>query len=800
LILATAVGGGRPVTAHAGRFLRVDPAEASSRPGPPEAQALRFLAAHAGVLGIRDVAKELAAPVARGDIHGWRHLSYAQVHDGVPVLGALLRAHVDPGGALTLVNGTFLADVTVDATAALSSAQAAGVAVDWATARTGRQGLVTASTRLLVFREGLAGRASGPDHLAWEVEVGNGVDVRELVYVDAHDGQVVHRIAGIHEALSRRVYLGSLGSMLQWTEGDPLPAADPDVTNLVVFTGNAYRFYLNAFGRDSYDGAGSVMQSVRLFDDPSCPNAFATGTFTSFCPGVTYDDVVAHEWTHVYTAFTDGLIYEGEPGALNESFSDVFGESVERVNTLSLDPPRTDGHCSAAGLSAVTVQVNAPPAIAGPLLAEDTQFGPRLAATGITANLALVDDGSGDHHGCGPGGVANGGVVSGRAALVLRGGCTFVEKVANAQAVGAVAVVVANNVPGLVAMGGFDPGIVIPSVMITQDDDGRIEARLAAGDAVNVTLRIAGAPLDASDRWVTGEEAGGLRDLWNPTCFNDPGKVSDAALAVCDPDFDSGGVHENSGIPNHAYALLVDGGTFNGTTVTGIGLTKAAHVYFRAMSVYQTPLTDFADHADALEQSCADLVGVDLRDPGTGAPSGQRVTADDCAQVAAAMAAVEMRGPLCGASATTTTTTTSTSSTIARQATTTSTLPARSTTSMPAPPRTFLDDVLQGLSGALETTPLRRHGLRFAFVAPTPGRLRVVATGVVGAATVTVARARLNVRRAGAAILRLRPTRPGRRLLRGSEGAAVALQATFVGTQGELSARRDAFLAKASRP
>ena len=72
----------------------------------------------------------------------------------------------------------------------------------------------------------------------------------------------------------------------------------------------------------------------------------------------------------------------------------------------------------------------------------------------------------------------------------------------------------------------------------------------------------------------------------------------------------SGGVHTNSGVPNHGYALLVDGGTYNGQTVNGIGLTKAAHIYWRAQSVYQTPTTDFADHADALEQSCHDLVGL----------------------------------------------------------------------------------------------------------------------------------------------------------------------------------------------
>ena len=111
----------------------------------------------------------------------------------------------------------------------------------------------------------------------------------------------------------------------------------------------------------------------------------------------------------------------------------------------------------------------------------------------------------------------------------------------------------------------------------------------------------------------------------------------------CTPD-DNGGVLE-LGVPNHGYALLVDGGMYNGVTVNAIGMTKAAHIYFRASSVYQTPTTDFEDHANALEQSCSDLIGVNLEGLSTGAPvgpSGQMISASDCAAVAMA-AAVELR-------------------------------------------------------------------------------------------------------------------------------------------------------------
>jgi bacillolysin len=62
---------------------------------------------------------------------------------------------------------------------------------------------------------------------------------------------------------------------------------------------------------------------------------FGEGLPAGFLPGVTIDylagalDVVAHELTHGLTDYTSGLVYANESGALNESFSDVIGTSVE---------------------------------------------------------------------------------------------------------------------------------------------------------------------------------------------------------------------------------------------------------------------------------------------------------------------------------------------------------------------------------------------------------------------------------------------------------------------------------------
>ena len=53
-----------------------------------------------------------------------------------------------------------------------------------------------------------------------------------------------------------------------------------------------------------------------------------------------------------------------------------------------------------------------------------------------------------------------------------------------------------------------------------------------------------------------------IRDMWTPTCLGAPGKVTDREYGCGFGD--NGGVHQNSGVPNHMFVLLVDGATYNG--------------------------------------------------------------------------------------------------------------------------------------------------------------------------------------------------------------------------------------------
>jgi hypothetical protein len=145
-----------------------------------------------------------------------------------------------------------------------------------------------------------------------------------------------------------------------------------------------------------------------------------------------------------------------------------------------------------------TMFVHSPPALPSTIRIGSATFGAELTETGVTGDVILVDDGvSTTSDGCET--LINGGAVSGNIALIDRGVCTFVTKAQNAQAAGAIAVIIANNVADTdpITLGGTDPSILIPVVSITLDDGNAIKAELGTG--VNVTLKLDPASLAGTD-------------------------------------------------------------------------------------------------------------------------------------------------------------------------------------------------------------------------------------------------------------------------------------------------------------
>jgi hypothetical protein len=123
------------------------------------------------------------------------------------------------------------------------------------------------------------------------------------------------------------------------------------------------------------------------------------------------------------------------------------------------------------------ITVTSPRAAVGTYFGPMAGFGESLVTTGpLSGTVVLVNDGAGasTSDGCEPFAVPPGSVP-----LMDRGACNFTVKVKNAQVAGAQVAIVANNIAGPpFGMGGADPTILIPSVMISLDDANLFKANL----------------------------------------------------------------------------------------------------------------------------------------------------------------------------------------------------------------------------------------------------------------------------------------------------------------------------------
>ncbi len=119
--------------------------------------------------------------------------------------------------------------------------------------------------------------------------------------------------------------------------------SDPDAIAAHTWSRVVFDYYAG-LGRASWDGLGSSLNSVINNGDDAYCNAY----FMHDPPQMLYGnpcrgegglmqlvtlDVAGHEITHGVTESTAGLVYSGQPGALNEAFSDYFGNVIGNRTT-----------------------------------------------------------------------------------------------------------------------------------------------------------------------------------------------------------------------------------------------------------------------------------------------------------------------------------------------------------------------------------------------------------------------------------------------------------------------------------
>jgi Zn-dependent metalloprotease len=288
-------------------------------------------------LGARGT-EDLEVYRSREDELGKLHVRSRQRIHGLPVVGAELVLHADAAtGEVYAVNGRFIPDPGVPVEPGLDPEKALITAYITAGIQNPK---VLAGPELTYVVDSTIHEL----HLAWSVLVAyedtEGEPQVDRVFADANVGGLVDRHPQVHSVLNRDTYdtgnSTNLPGTLAINENGTVTSTDAVLQAIHNNTGTTYNYYSSRFGRDSLNGNGMTIVSTGHYGS-SHNNAawynsqiyYGDGNGTKFTNFGNALDVVAHEMTHGVTSFESGLVYQNEPGALNESLSDIFAAAVE---------------------------------------------------------------------------------------------------------------------------------------------------------------------------------------------------------------------------------------------------------------------------------------------------------------------------------------------------------------------------------------------------------------------------------------------------------------------------------------
>ncbi len=431
-----------------------------------EAASRTFLSEYGSLFGIKDQLKDLQLMKKQTIDSNRSSVRFQQVYNNVPILGAELISQVDRQGNVICVSGEILPDISISISPEITAAKAQENAITVVEKKYGINSniLNASSPELWIYNPIIFGMNNDITRLVWRVEVIETQSmIEELVLVDAKLGNIALNFNQIPNAKYRQIYdnqnntsFGLPGNGPVRSEGNS-PTGITEVDKAYDYIGDSYDFYSTYHSRDSLDDAGMpIVATVRYCESGyPCPlnNAFWDPSLKQLIFGdgfATADDVIAHEFTHGVTQHESNLLYWAQSGAINEAFSDIWGEFIDQTNSAGNDDP--------------------------------------------------------------------------------------------------------------------------------------------------------------SVRWLIGEDlpGGAGRSMSNPPAYSQPDKMT-SSYYECTYADDNYGVHTNSGVANKAAYLLTDGGSFNGITVTGIGMAKTADLFYEVQANLFTTGSDYADLYDALQQAAVNL-------------------------------------------------------------------------------------------------------------------------------------------------------------------------------------------------
>jgi Zn-dependent metalloprotease len=309
------------------------------------------------------------------DQMGMVHSRYQQMYKNTPVEGNVFIYH-SKNGFIQSANGDFEPTIQLNIVPTISSDDALMIALKDSLVQLKKENLSSTSSDIVVFL------SKNKPNLAYKLAVfSKSPHVNKVIYIDALSGKVLSVInkmcstdavgightqfSGVQTVTTNAVSSSNFvttetgrGSGIQTLNAASMqPYVDADNNwnnvnaNLDEFAMDAhfgaeatYDFYFNNFNRDSYDNAAGII--INYVNDANVGlNAYwSGGPENSMYYGngdadhfpVVSLEVTAHELTHGVTEYSAGLIYSDESGALNESFSDIFGATIRFLNAPAI--------------------------------------------------------------------------------------------------------------------------------------------------------------------------------------------------------------------------------------------------------------------------------------------------------------------------------------------------------------------------------------------------------------------------------------------------------------------------------
>jgi Zn-dependent metalloprotease len=338
----------------------------------------RAIDRHAEMIGLEQEST-LKLLKSHEDRDGTRHYRYQQTHRGVPVFGEQVIVTERSDGNVSRMFGqtvSGLASELPDVAPKLSKARAASLAKRASLGSAAVSRIIeNESTRQMIYIDD-----SGRAHMTYVVSFfadapGGGEPTRPVVILDADTGRILKQWDALAHAdgtgpggnakTGQYEYGTDFGFMDVSQSGSTCAMSNSVVktVNLNHGTSGSTAFSYNCprntvktingaysplndahyFGKVVYDMYDDYVGSppltfqltMRVHYSNSYENAFWNGSAMTFGDGASrfYPlvslDVSAHEVSHGFTEQNSGLIYSGQPGGINEAYSDIAGEAAE---------------------------------------------------------------------------------------------------------------------------------------------------------------------------------------------------------------------------------------------------------------------------------------------------------------------------------------------------------------------------------------------------------------------------------------------------------------------------------------